>query len=89
MWLEAWPAAGRDALSRKVVLPGGTRFRVYPRGWAASRDGISGFPERLGCQAGSGHGQICNSLIIRYHFNSSVETRPIFGYVSTLCFVTN
>ena len=44
---------------------------------------------RKGYQAGRGHGWICNPLIIRYYFNSSVETRPIFGHVSTLCFVTN
>ena len=43
---------------------------------------------RKGYQAGRGHGQICNTLIISYYFNSSVETRPIFCHVSTLCFVT-
>ncbi len=37
--------------------------------------------------AGRGHGQIYNSLIIRYHLTPSVESQPFFGHDSTLHFI--
>lgn len=37
--------------------------------------------------AGRGHGQIYNSLIIRYHLTQSVESQPFFGHNSTLLFI--
>ena len=37
--------------------------------------------------AGSGHGRIYNSLIIRYHLTPSVESQPFFGHNSTLHFI--
>ena len=39
--------------------------------------------------SGRGHGIFCNWLIIKYHFNSSVETQAFFGHVSTPCFITH
>ena len=38
--------------------------------------------------SGRGHGKIRNLLIIRYHFNRSVETQAFFGHVSTPRFIT-
>lgn len=37
--------------------------------------------------AGRGHGQIYNSLIIRYRLTPSVESQPFFGHNSTLHFI--
>ena len=39
--------------------------------------------------SGRGHGIFCNWLIIKYHFNSSVETQAFFGHVSTSSFITH
>ena len=40
-------------------------------------------------QAGRGHGEFRNPLIIRYYLNESVETQPFLGHVSTLYFVNH
>ena len=40
-------------------------------------------------QAGRGHGQICNLLIIRYYNEEGVETWPKNACVSTPCFITH
>ena len=37
--------------------------------------------------AGRGHGQIYNSLIIRYHSTPSVESQPFFGHNPTHHFI--
>ena len=42
--------------------------------------------DKKNCPAGRSHGLFCNSLIIRYLLNSSVETQPFLGHVSTLHF---
>ena len=38
---------------------------------------------------GRGYGIVCNWLIIKYRFNSSVEMQAFFGHVSTPCFITH